>query len=104
VNDQQYFYVVVRKDISIADQICQVAHAAAEAGRLFQVPERTFLVLLAAADKAELLAMKERMVKHNIRVVMMDEPDDDLGATALATEAIAGDKRNYLRHYKIWRP
>lgn len=97
-----YFYLFVRKDLPVADQACQIAHAAAEAGKLFQIPDHCFLVLLHVENKSELLAVAERIAKHDIRLHMNVEPDDDMLETALCTEAITKAQRGFLRGYKLW--
>lgn len=61
-----HFYVFVRQDISVADQVCQVAHACVEAGKRFGHPESTNLVLLSVKDKAALLEVAAKCERNRV--------------------------------------
>lgn len=100
--DQPYFYVAVRKDIPVADQVCQVAHACANAGESFPVIGGCFLVLLQVKDKSELIKMSEQLRGEDIQHYLNHEPDDDMGFTALATSSVMGEKRRVFRKYRLW--
>lgn len=50
-----YVYCFVRTDIPIADQIVQVGHACIEAGKRFQHPDNTHLVLLNMPNQDKLV-------------------------------------------------
>jgi len=55
--NQPYTYILLRKDISPAQQIVQAAHAALEAGFIYDKPDETsYLIVLEVADEKELLA------------------------------------------------
>lgn len=98
-----HFYVFVRADISAADQMCQVAHACVEAGKLFGHPEHTNLVLLSVADKKELLAVAEKCRRNKVDFYLNIEPDDDMGETALATCMISGSTRRIFSSIPLWK-
>lgn len=100
---QPYVYVFVRTDIPLADQVCQTAHACLEAGRKFGVDATTFLVLLAVENKQQLLAVAETMARNKVDHVMVTEPDDDMGETAIASGHVLGSTRRLFRGHRLWR-
>lgn len=100
----QYFYILVRKDIPLADQICQVAHAAADAGRDFRIPAHTNVVVLAVADSNELAHTAQMLSYRDVDNRQVFEPDDDIGFAALATRIVNPEERQLFRHFKLWRP
>lgn len=99
-----HFYVFIRTDIPLADQMCQVAHAAALAGKWFQLPNNCNLVLLQVKDKPSLLAAADRLAETGIKFAVNLEPDDDMGETAIATQSIGAEQRKALSSYPLWRP
>ncbi len=50
-----YLYCFIRTDISTADQIVQVGHACIEAGKRFQYPENTHLILFEVKSQQKLV-------------------------------------------------
>lgn len=105
--DHPYFYVFVRTDLSLTDQIIQAAHVAHSMGVLFsetsnQVPS---LVLIGAENKEELEIIINKLISYNIKFATFYEPDNDKGLTAVATEPLLDKKkRNKLMKYRLWKP
>lgn len=99
----EYFYVIVRTDLTLADQICQVAHACVEAGKQFGIPEHCNLVLLSVPDRASLLAVAEKLERNRVDKFVNFEPDDDLRETALATCAVTGSTRRLFSSMPLWK-
>lgn len=55
--NQPYTYILLRKDISPAQQIVQAGHAALEAGFIYDKPDETsYLIVLEVANEEELLS------------------------------------------------
>ncbi len=103
-SDKHFLYVLVRTDISLAQQIVQAAHAAAEAGRRFYRPEHDVasLIVLAVTDVEALYRVRERLLGHQIEHEMFYEPDDRMGDSAIGTEPLCGERRRLLRRYPLW--
>lgn len=96
-----YAYVLVRKDIPIADQIVQVGHACLEAGRKFPYFDDTHMAVLEVADRERLIQALERLDLIGVRYALFDEPDDNMGFTAACTESTP--PRPELRRYQLWK-
>ena len=99
----KYFYVFVRQDIPLADQLCQVAHACLAAGKRFRHPNHTNLVLLSVPDLPALKEVEDRCVKHQVGYFINFEPDDDMQETSIATEPVAGERRRLFSQYRLWK-
>lgn len=90
-----YVYVVVRKDIDDDDKLVQAVHAGMLSARAFPV-ENPWLAILGVANTAELIAAQNKLSAAGIRTVLFHEDDDDLRATAFATEPLTGAQRNVM--------
>lgn len=94
-------YVVVREDISHAQQAVQACHAAIKASRSF-LPEVAIinspnLVVCTAPDEAALHAVLEDVHRAGIRAALFREEDMNGEATAFATELVTGSQRRVFR-------
>lgn len=103
-------YVLVRRDLSGAQQIVQVAHATYLAGTQFGAPPYHHLVLCAVSNEEALLRAQRLLEQAQIRSVLFYEPDADategpaMGQTALCTEPLTQQgQRNVLRGYPLWK-
>ena len=99
-----HYYCLVRKDISLADQICQVSHASLEAGKRFKHDEGCNLVLLGVQDQSELLQVMQMISQNSIGYFCHVEPDDDIGPAAICTQPVTKMQRNLFAGYRLWRP
>lgn len=100
-----YIYVVVRSDLTVAQQAVQATHAAIKASRSF-LPESAIenspnLVIVNIGSEKELLSLGEELVKLGIRFCLFQEEDLGKENTALATELISGAARRVFRKYKL---
>jgi len=111
--EPQYIYVMVRKDLPIWDQIIQVGHACYEAGHLYHKSwsKDTHLILLQAEYEKELMSMSENMTKSGIHHTTFYEPDpaqevseDPMGLTAICSEPLRGDIKNFFKDCVMWVP
>ena len=104
-----YVYVLVRRDISLADQMVQAAHASQESGAQFGCPDSCHMVLCGVKDESELRAAALHIELNNIQLAMFYEPDSDqftgkpMGYTALCTEPIHGEQRKAMRKFQTWK-
>lgn len=99
-----YTYVLVRRDICLAQQLVQSCHAALEAGFAFDAPAETSSVIVCTvADQEELLAAAERLERHEIATQLFYEPDFGMGYSALATRPLLAKKERYaLAKYPLF--
>lgn len=99
------FYVLVRTDISLEQQLVQAVHAAAEAGRSFYSAEHGIAsaVLLAVANGQALMSARDRLHAKGVRTELFFEPDFGTGHSALATEPLTVAQRKYLKGFPLWR-
>jgi hypothetical protein len=97
-----YLYVFIRTDIPVRDQLCQVGHSCAHAGKLFKHPDETHIVLLKVKNEKALTKAAYLCAAHDIKFTMFYEPDDQMGHTSLATETIYGNLREVFSEYKTW--
>jgi hypothetical protein len=98
--------VLVRTDISLADQVVQVAHVCLEAGYRFGRPagESCPLVLLGVPSEAHLRDAVTWLEASGARCATFYEPDDELGWTAACTEPLDHSCRRLLRRFPLWHP
>jgi peptidyl-tRNA hydrolase len=97
--------VIVRKDLPVAQQLVQAAHAAHESGlHLCEDKSKVnYLVALEVPDEDRLLAAHERLEDRGIKTILFREPDRNNEATALCTEPIWGNRRKIFSKYSLWR-
>ena len=104
-----YVYVFIRRDLPLADQIVQTAHATQESGAKFGCPENCHMVLCGVKNQNALLNVADLASFNNIQYSMFYEPDsaDDetpMGNTALCTQPIYGEQCKIFKKYQIWKP
>lgn len=102
--NEAYVYVLIRTDISPAQQAVQVAHAAWHAGTLFgnkeEIPN---VVMLSVRSRTELEAAALRLQCHGVEHYMFFEPDFGMGHSGLATRPVRRKKeRHLLRKYPLY--
>jgi hypothetical protein len=97
--------VLVRRDLSRAQQAVQACHAAMEAARAFLPPslEHPSLVICGIRDGPRLLQCLARLEAAGIRHRAFYEPDLNHQLTAVATEPVAGSQRELFRRYSLLR-
>ena len=100
----QYFFVLVRTDLPLSQQLCQAVHAAYEAGLHLTEPTNKihYTVVCQIPDEESLLKAQYDIERRGIRTVLFREPDIGNQATALATEPIADRDRRKLSRYNLW--
>ena len=101
-----HFYLFVRYDLSPEQTVIQTNHATFEmAYTLPQSVELTTpsLVLIGVPDKKALKKVISKLRLNSIEFSAFDEPDDDLGLTAVATVPLTEEQRAILQQYKLWK-
>ena len=99
--------MLVRADLSPAQQVVQSAHAILEASRQRLIPAdigHPHLVICRIADHDELIRESERLRHLGVRFALFAEPDiPDPSAreTAMATEPVAVARRRLFRRYRL---
>lgn len=98
------FYVLVRTDISLAQQMVQAVHAAAEAARDHYRPDHGIAsaIVLQVPNQAALLQAQAQLHAKGIQTKLFFEPDFDMGDSALATEPVTDEQRKLLRRWPLW--
>lgn len=103
--NSHYIYVIVRRDIPLADQIVQVGHACFEGGLTFSfLGDSCNLVLAEAQNQEELCRIQAKINSLGIKNVIFWEEDESMGYTAICTEPIEDKNRGKLRGLAMWRP
>lgn len=80
-------YIVVRRDLSPAQQTVQASHAAMKmGGKAFMTnKDEVHIALLGVKDEAELMKLIKRLEQDSLPYELFKEPDDNLGYTAFCT-------------------
>lgn len=98
------FYVLVRTDMPLAQQLVQATHASAEAARLFYEAHHGIsrAVLLRVKDSAALSRAQTRLTREGVLFTTFFEPDFGIGYSALATAPLPPGSRSVFRHWQLW--
>jgi hypothetical protein len=96
----------VRQDLPPTQIEVQSVHAALEASRQLLPPdsEHPHVVLCGVASEARLLAAADHLFRQSVRFTLFREPDRAGEATALATEALQGERRRSLNRFRCLAP
>ena len=102
-----YIYVLVRKDISIEQQLVQVGHAAREAALAFPAQPNdpiASVIVCEVPNREALLDASRRLTGYGVEHHVFFEPDFGMGESALATRAVELKKERYLfRKYPLYQ-
>lgn len=90
-------YIVVRGDLSPSQQIVQACHAAMEMGiSMWGNGQHTIgpihIALLSIENQEGLMKIVKNLERDNVHYELFEEPDDNLGYTALCTYPV--EQRN----------
>ncbi len=93
---------MVCSDLSLPQQIVQVAHAAEECGIYWGTKdsEPNFMVICSCPDEASLLKEAARHPPGSLRIIR--EPDLRNRATAMTSAPLAGTDRKPFRRWRLW--
>jgi hypothetical protein len=101
-----FVYLVVREDLSAAQQVVQSCHAAFEAARHLFPPDlpHPHLIVCAVGDEPALWRQVHRLQRQGVHLRAFFEPDRGNELTALATEPIFGKTRRLFRNLRLLTP
>lgn len=99
-----HIYCWVRKDLSMAQQIVQAAHATHEAGIYFgkQGNPISALVLLQVSNEKQLKEVQGHLEAIQMPHVGFIEPDMDNQLTSICTRPVEGHERLYFANQILW--
>ena len=101
---EKYLYVFVRQDISVPEQSVQALHSIYHlAINTRPDPDIPNVVYIGVPDVFALQKVLRKLEDNQITHYCWHEPDNNLGFTAIATEAISGEKRKILSNYRLWK-
>lgn len=105
LNDKKHFYVLIRKDLPLPQQIVQSIHAAYEAaGKFNDDTSQTYSTVLCQVSNEEDLIKASRKLEYSgIRHHIFKEPDINFQSTALCTEPLTQDRRKIFSNWKLWK-
>lgn len=103
--------MLVRKDLTAAQQLCQAIHAAHEAGIRYGDPELvSSVVVCTVPDQASLVEAQKRLEWKGVKNYLFHEHGDEfepvqdgLVPTALATEPLDRTRKRWMSGYPLWR-
>jgi hypothetical protein len=103
-NQAQMGLVVVRTDLTVPQQLVQACHASALAGgTLGACSPELRLAILAVPSAEALLDAAASLECQGILFTMFEEPDWDIGFSALATEPLPWKRASRaLPHLSLW--
>ena len=99
-----YLYTIARKDIPLAHQTIQAAHAGIEYARLYLTIDdgHPSYVHLTAKNKEALLKIKESLNSAGIQTAEFHEPYFNSELTAISC-LLTEDQRHFLAHLQLWK-
>lgn len=96
----KYSYVVVRKDISESAQTVQSVHAAIESFKSEEYDHSSVIVVVVKNER-KLQSVIEKLFDDDISLKVFREPDLNNEITAICTEPLIGERRDYLRKFQL---
>lgn len=96
-------YVLVRKDLSQAQQAVQSAHAAIESSRNYLAPgeEHPSVIICSVKSEQKLLMCADEFKEKGIDFQIFREPDLHNQATALASKPLRGTERDAFKRFQL---
>jgi hypothetical protein len=97
--------VFVRQDISLAQQIVQSNHATYEVARRYPLNPDIIpsCIVIGVPDKTALYRVIDKLHKNNIPFQAFNEPDYNMGLSAVATAPLDQEQRKVLSNYRLWK-
>lgn len=104
-DEAKYVYVLIRTDLSLAQQGVQAVHAGMAAIHEFGgLTDDTRLAMLSVNSEKELEFWAERLETNGINFKIFWEPDNNTGWSALATAPISRQEGKVLKKLMRWNP
>jgi hypothetical protein len=104
-HNDPYVFVVIRADLTPAQQGVQACHAAMAATHDFQeLPSHTRLVMVTAQDQEHLLRLADKLEAKGAPCRLFEEPDHGIGFSAFATAPRPHATWKMLHALPLWSP
>lgn len=97
-----YLFAAVRADLPKSVQGVQICHAVAQAAACGGLTSDTRFVLTVVPDQAALFALARRLADDGLSPCVFEEPDYDIGASALALPPGPVRQGRRLSHLPLW--
>lgn len=103
-DQKTYLYAISHRDIPIAQQAIQAAHAGIEHAYLYGRPadHHPSFIHLTTRDKTNLEQLREELNSSGIPTSEFHEPYQNWGLTAIAC-LLTESQRSILSHLNLWR-
>lgn len=103
--ENHYVYIFIRQDIPLSTQLVHSCHAAFHAGQFvgFDSVGIPNLVIIGVPHTTALNKVVAKVKEHQLQHYIWADPDDDFGATAVATLPLDTTSKEALRNYRLWR-
>lgn len=98
----EHVYVVVCKDIPVRHQAVQACHAAIAAAQEIIHWKQPYLVVLTVRNQHELIDLSTRLSGVGIQHRVFHKDDMDGRPTALATQNIKHDQREFFKGMQLY--
>ena len=103
--NKKHFYVLIRTDLPLAQQMVQSIHAAYEAAGKFDdnTSQTHSTVLCQVKSEKDLIKAAYKLELAGIQHHIFKEPDIGNQSTALCTEPLTQDRRREFSNWKLWK-
>lgn len=103
--EAKYVYVIIRTDLSLAQQGVQAVHAGMSAIHEFGgLTDDTRLAMLSVENEEELEEWAKKLEIKGINFKMFWEPDNNTGWSALATAPLSKQEGKIFKKLGRWNP
>lgn len=103
--EARYVYVLIREDLTPAQQGVQAVHAAMSAIHKYGgLTEDTRLAMLSVRDAKALEGWLEKLGRRGVPHQAFFEPDHGIGWSSAATAPISAEQGKIFRSLRLWDP
>lgn len=104
-SEAKYVYILIRSDLSLAQQGVQAVHAGMAAIHEFGgLTDDTRLAMLSVNNEAELEFWAKKLEMSNVNFKAFWEPDNNTGWSSLATSPISREEGKIFKKLPRWNP
>lgn len=99
----KYFYIFVRQDVPLEQQIIQSNHATLEMSAMYEGNDISYIVLIGVPGESELHDVIHLLEDSAIQHAAFTDNDFDFKMAAVVTVPLEEDQRALLKSYHLWR-
>lgn len=99
----KWFYIFVRQDIPLEQQIIQTNHATQQMSAKYRRTGIPNIVLIGVPGETELRNVITHLTEHNIKFVAFEDNDFDFKQAAVVTVPLDIKQKQFLRGYPLLR-